>query len=58
MGERDKIAIEYWKQFGKALYGCLETVFKGDAKPAKKWLESHGIPNQELGSGPRFAILS
>jgi RHS repeat-associated protein len=39
-----RIQRDYWKQFGKALYGCLESVFKGDATAAKKWLDSHGLP--------------
>jgi len=43
-----EIQRDYWKQWGKKLYDCLSTVFKGDAAAAKKWLDSHGLPDVDF----------
>lgn len=35
VAEKGRIEINYWKQYGKALYACIDTIFKSDAAAAK-----------------------
>jgi RHS repeat-associated protein len=43
-----QIQLDYWKQFGKKLYDCLDSVFKQDAFAARHWLDSHGLPDVDF----------